>query len=377
MPSSTIPFLDVPAAYAELADELDDAARRVMSSGQYILGPDVTAFEEEYAAYCGTRHAIGVGNGLDALRLILLGYGIGPGDEVIVPSNTFIATWLGVSQAGATPVPVEPDPLTHNVTAEAIEPAITPATKAIMPVHLYGQPADMDPIVALGRDHGIPVIEDAAQAQGALYRGRRAGGLADAAGFSFYPGKNLGALGDAGAVTTDDDALAERIRMLRNYGSKVKYHHDLPGLNSRLDSLQAAFLRVKLRHLDEWNDRRRQVAARYLEALAGIEELTLPGVPDWADPVWHLFVVRHPQRDALQEQLADAGVQTIIHYPIPPHLAGAYAGGFPAGGLPLAERLADEVLSLPIGPHPAPADAGQVTEAVARAAGALKAGAVS
>jgi dTDP-4-amino-4,6-dideoxygalactose transaminase len=360
MNSSRIPFLDVPAAYSELQEELDAAAQRVMASGAYILGPEVTAFEEEFAAYCGARHAIGVGNGLDALRLILLACGIGPGDEVIVPSNTFIATWLGVSQAGATPVPVEPDPATHNITAAAIGAAITPATKAIMPVHLYGQPADMDPIVALGRDRGIPVIEDAAQAQGARYRGRLAGSLADAAGFSFYPGKNLGALGDAGAVTTDDDALAERVRMFRNYGSKVKYHHDVPGMNSRLDSLQAALLRVKLRRLDEWNERRRAVAALYLERLADADELALPAVPEWAEPVWHLFVVRHPRRDELQQRLAEAGIDTIIHYPIPPHRTGAYDSG---ASLPIAERLADEVLSLPMGPHLSHEDATRVAEA--------------
>jgi dTDP-4-amino-4,6-dideoxygalactose transaminase len=377
MPNHRIPFLDVPAAYAELQEELDDAARGVMASGQYILGPEVTAFEEEFAAYCGTRHAIGVGSGLDALRLILLAYELEPGDEVIVPSNTFIATWLGVSQAGATPVPVEPDLATHNITATAIEAAITPRTKAIMPVHLYGQPCDMDAIVALGRARGIPVMEDAAQAQGARYRGRRAGSLADAAGFSFYPGKNLGALGDAGAVTTDDDALAERVRLWRNYGSKVKYHHDVPGLNSRLDSLQAAFLRVKLRRLDEWNDRRRAVAARYLERLAGVEDLVLPVVAEGAEPVWHLFVVRHPRRDALQAQLREAGVDTIIHYPIPPHLTGAYAPEFADRRLPLAEQLGEEVLSLPMGPHLALEDADRVADTVRRALAALEAGAIS
>jgi dTDP-3-amino-3,4,6-trideoxy-alpha-D-glucose transaminase len=364
MGSSRIPFLDVSAAYAELRDELAAAASRVMAAGQFILGPEVTAFEEEFATYCDTRHAIGVGSGLDALRLILLGYGVGHGDAVIVPSNTFIATWLAVSQAGATPVPVEPDRDTHNITADAIETAITPSTKAIMPVHLYGQPVDMDGLMALGRDRGIPVIEDAAQAQGARYRGRRAGGLGDAAGFSFYPGKNLGAMGDAGAVTTDDDALADRVRMLRNYGSKVKYHHDLPGLNSRLDSLQAAFLRIKLRRLDEWNDRRRARAARYLERLAGVEGLVLPAVPEWAEPVWHLFVVRHPQRDALQTRLSEVGVDTIIHYPIPPHLTGAYAAGFAGRPLPVAERLADEVLSLPMGPHLSLEDSEKVAVAV-------------
>jgi dTDP-4-amino-4,6-dideoxygalactose transaminase len=343
-----IPFLDVPAIYRELKAELDDAAQRVMASGAYILGPEVSDFEAEFAAYCGVRHAIGVGSGLDALRLILMAYDLQPGDEVIVPSNTFIATWLAVTQAGGIPVPVEPDPATHNVEAGAIASAVTARTRAIMPVHLYGQPADMDDIVALGRQHGIPVVEDAAQAQGARYRGRRAGSLADAAGFSFYPGKNLGALGDAGAVTTDDDALADRVRLLRNYGSKVKYHHDVPGTNSRLDSLQAAFLRVKLRHLDAWNDRRRAVADRYRQQLQ--DHVVLPVVPEWAEPVWHLFVIRHPQRDALQQTLADAGVATIIHYPIPPHRTGAYAG-YEGPALPVADELAGEVLSLPIGPH--------------------------
>jgi dTDP-4-amino-4,6-dideoxygalactose transaminase len=377
MSTRRIPFLDVPAAYAELRDELDEAARRVMASGQYILGPDVAAFEEELAAYCGTRQAVGVGNGLDALRLILLGYGVGPGDEVVVPSNTFVATWLAVSQTGAMPVPVEPDPETHNVTAATVEPAITERTKAIMPVHLYGQPADMDELTALGRERGLPVIEDAAQAQGASLRGRRTGGLADAAGFSFYPGKNLGALGDAGAITTDDDGLADRVRTLRNYGSKVKYHHDVPGLNSRLDSLQAAFLRIKLRHLDEWNERRRAIADRYRERLAGLEDLVLPATPEWAAPVWHLFVVRHPRRDALQERLARDGVDTIIHYPIPPHLTGAYATDFEGRRFPVAERLAAEVLSLPIGPHLPPEDAEHVARTVRGAVEALPAGAVS
>jgi dTDP-4-amino-4,6-dideoxygalactose transaminase len=370
--ASRIPFLDVAAAYAELQQELDEAVRKVLASGQFILGPEVSAFEEDFAAYCEAEHAIGVASGLDALRLILLAYRVGDGDEVLVPSNTFIATWLAVTQAGATPVPVEPDPLTHNVTAKGLEAALTDATRAILPVHLYGQPADMDAIAALGRERGIPVIEDAAQAQGARYRGRRAGSLGDATGFSFYPGKNLGALGDAGAVTTDDPALADRIRMLRNYGSKVKYHHDLPGLNSRLDSVQAAALRVKLRHLDEWNERRRSVAARYLEALGGIDGLTLPVIPEWAEPVWHLFVVRHPRRNALQEQLAAAGVDTIIHYPIPPHLTGAYAAGFGDRTLPVAERLADEVLSLPMGPHLSPDDADRVAEAVRDAVGAVE-----
>jgi dTDP-4-amino-4,6-dideoxygalactose transaminase len=365
-----IPFLDVAAAYAELQGELDAAARRVMASGQFILGPDVTAFEEEFAAFCEADHAIGVGSGLDALRLILLGYGVGHGDEVLVPSNTFIATWLAVTQVGAAPVPVEPDPTTYNLTAQGVEAAITPATKAIMPVHLYGSPADMDGILAIGRDRAIPVVEDAAQAHGARYRGRRTGSLGDAAGFSFYPGKNLGALGDAGAITTGDDALAERVRMLRNYGSKLKYHHDLPGVNSRLDSLQAAALRIKLRRLDEWNDRRRAIAVRYVERLAGIERLVPPRTPEQVDPAWHLFVVRHPQRDVLQRRLSEAGVDTIIHYPIPPHLSGAYAADGERTELPVAERLAEEVLSLPIGPHLPLEDADRVAAAVRDAVGA-------
>jgi dTDP-4-amino-4,6-dideoxygalactose transaminase len=377
MSTSRIPFLDVPAAYMELQKELHAAARRVMASGQFILGPEVTAFEEEFAAYCGTRHAVGVGSGLDALRLILLAHDVGPGDAVIVPSNTFIATWLAVSQTGARPLPVEPEPGTHNITVAAVAAAITPSTKAIMPVHLYGQPADMDGLLGLGRDRGIPVIEDAAQAHGARYRGRRAGALGDAAGFSFYPVKNLGALGDGGAVTTDDHALAERVRFLRNYGSRVKYEHDVPGLNSRLDSLQAAFLRIKLRHLDVWNERRRALATRYMKRLAGVGELVLPTVAEWADPVWHLFVVRHPQRDELQARLGEAGVDTIIHYPIPPHLSGAYAAGFHGTRLPIAERLADEVLSLPIGPHLPLQDADRVSETVREAVSALNATAVS
>jgi dTDP-3-amino-3,4,6-trideoxy-alpha-D-glucose transaminase len=364
MSTARIPFLDVAAAYAELQDELDAAARRVAASGQFILGPEVAAFEEEFAAFCEVDQAIGVGSGLDALRLILLGYGLGHGDEVLVPSNTFIATWLAVTHVGATPVPVEPDPITHTLTPQAVDAAVTPATKAIVPVHLYGSPADMDGILAIGRDRGIPVIEDAAQAQGARYRGRRTGSLGDAAGFSFYPGKNLGALGDAGAVTTCDDALAERVRTLRNYGSKLKYHHDMRGINSRLDSLQAAALRIKLRRLDEWNERRRTVAVRYLERLAGVERLVTPATPKWAEPVWHLFVVRHPRREMLQRLLSEAGVDTIIHYPIPPHLSGAYAADFQHAELPVAERLADEVLSLPIGPHLTLEDADRVAAAV-------------
>lgn len=350
--TSAIAFLDLKSPCHELKEELDAAFRRVMESGWYILGKEVDAFESEFAVYCETKHCIGVGNGLDAMHLIIRAYGIGPGDEVIVPANTYIATWLAVTHAGAIPVPVEPDERTYNIDPAKIEQAITPKTKAIMVVHLYGQVADMDPINILARKHELKVIEDCAQAHGARYKGRRAGSLGDAAGFSFYPGKNLGAIGDGGAVTTDDHKLAERIRVLRNYGSHIKYHNEVVGYNSRLDELQAALLRVKLPKLDEWNERRRQVAVQYMQELSGQLELTLPHVPEWAEPVWHLFVVRHAQRDALQKALTEAGVGTMIHYPIPPHLQLAYAElNLNEGDLPLSERMANEVLSLPMGPH--------------------------
>jgi dTDP-4-amino-4,6-dideoxygalactose transaminase len=347
-----VPFLDLKAAYAELQDELDAAYRRVQESGWFILGQECEAFEAEFAAYCGAAHCVGVGNGLDALHLVLRAWEIGAGDEVIVPSNTFIATWLAVSYAGATPVPVEPDARTYNLDPARIEEAITPRTKAIIPVHLYGQPADMEPIDELAAKYGLLVLEDAAQAQGASYRGRRAGGLGHAAGFSFYPGKNLGAHGDAGAVVTNDAALADKIRVLRNYGSRVKYDHEALGFNARLDELQAALLRVKLTKLDEWNARRRRVAEFYLQTLEGAPDLALPHVPAWADPVWHLFVVRHPERARLQAHLTAAGIGTIIHYPCPPHLQPAYAElAYAPGRLPHAEQMAAEVLSLPMGPH--------------------------
>ncbi len=347
-----MPFLDIKAAYIELKDELDAAYRRVMESGWYILGEAVDAFENEFASYCGVKHCIGVGNGLDALHLILSAYGIGLGDEVIVPSNTYIATWLAVSHSGGIPIPVEPDERTFNIDPERIEQAITPKTKAILVVHLYGQPADMDPINIVAHKYGLKVIEDCAQAHGARYKGRRVGTLGDAAGFSFYPGKNLGAIGDGGAVTTNDSELADRIRVSRNYGSRIKYHNEIIGVNSRLDELQAALLRVKLTQLDEWNERRRLVAAHYIRGLSCQCELSLPLVPDWADPVWHLFVVRHPQRDLLQKYLGDAGMGTMIHYPLPPHMQPAYANlRFIEGDFAIAEQMAKEVLSLPMGPH--------------------------
>ena len=347
-----VPFLDFAGPYEELKTELDDAYFRFMRSAWYILGKEVEAFEQEYAFYCGVKHCVGVGNGLEALHLILRAYGIGEGDEVIVPSNTYIATWLAVSYADATPVPVEPNPQTYNLNPDLIEAAVTSRTKAIMPVHLYGQPADMDPMLAIARKYGLKVIEDNAQAQGARYKGRRTGSLGDAAGNSFYPGKNLGAFGDAGAVTTDDPVLADKVRTLRNYGSKKKYYNECKGYNSRLDELQAALLRVKLRKLDEWNGRRSMIAARYLESLGGIPDLVLPHVPEWAQPAWHLFVVRSRERNVFQQKLTEAGVGTLIHYPVPPHLSGAYADKkWPKGTFPIAEESADTALSLPIGPH--------------------------
>lgn len=346
-----VPFLDLKSPHLELQHELEAAFRRVLESGWYILGREVEAFEEEFAAYCGTRHCVGVGNGLDALHLILRAYGIGAGDEVIVPSNTYIATWLAASFAGAKPVPVEPIEATYNIDPQRICDAITPRTKAIIAVHLYGQPADMDAINDIAYRHGLKVIEDAAQAHGASYKGTRAGNLADAAGFSFYPGKNLGALGDGGAITTNDDGLASQVRILRNYGSQVKYHNKVKGFNSRLDELQAALLRVKLKHLDTWNSARSRIAITYLDRLAA-SGLILPIVPAWAEPAWHLFVVRSTHRDALQKKLEYAEIGTMVHYPIPPHLQPAYAEeGYQIGDLPIAEKLHHEALSLPMFPQ--------------------------
>lgn len=345
-----IPFLDLKAPYIELKEEIDEAIARVVSSGYFIMGPEVERFEEEYARYCGVQHAVGVANGLDALHLVLRAMGVGPGDEVIVPSNTYIATWIAVEQCGALPVPVEPVESTYNIDPEKIEAAITSRTKVILPVHLYGQPADMDPILALAKKHGLRVLEDGAQAQGARYKGMRLGAHGDAVAWSFYPGKNLGAMGDAGAVTTNDAQLAEKIRALRNYGSKVKYVNDVVGYNSRLDPLQAAILGVKLRHLDTWNARRRGLASLYVSLLSETN-LVLPHVPDFAEPVWHLFVVRTPSRAQFQDALAQASVGTLIHYPIAPHLQKAFAHlGYTKGKFPIAERVHDEVVSLPISP---------------------------
>ena len=345
------PILDLGAAYRELKTEIDAAVSRVLESGCYILGPEVEAFETEWAAYCHVKHAVGLANGLDALVLALRALNVGPGDEVIVPSNTYIATWLAVSAVGAKPVPIEPNPTTHNIDTKRIAAAITPRTKVLLPVHLYGQPADMDPILDIASRHGLRVIEDAAQAHGARYKGKRIGAHGDIVCWSFYPGKNLGALGDAGAITTNDTALAERVALLRNYGSRQKYVNDEAGVNSRLDPIQAAVLRVKLGVLDEWTERRRAVASAYTVGLAECG-LILPHVPEWAEPAWHLYVVRTSDRDALQGRITKAGIGTLIHYPIPPHMQKAYADmEILPDAFPLARDLASEVLSLPMGPQ--------------------------
>jgi dTDP-4-amino-4,6-dideoxygalactose transaminase len=343
-----VPFLDLKAVNHELKSELEAAFQRVLDSGWFVMGPELEALEIEFADYCGVDYCVGVGNGLEALHLLLRAYDIGPGDEVIVPSNTFIATWLAVSHCGATPVPVEPVIETHNIDPLRISAAITPRTRAIMPVHLYGQPADMDLINEIANRHGLIVIEDAAQAQGARYKGRRAGSLGHAAGTSFYPGKNLGALGDGGAILTSDRAIADKVRRLRNYGSEIKYQYELIGFNSRLDELQAALLRVKLSVLDEWNKNRRQVAQRYNQLLGGAD-ITLPFIPYFMEPVWHLFVIRSKKRDLLKASLSQQGIDTVIHYPIPPHKQVCYSDSAKYN-LPIADKLASEVLSLPMSP---------------------------
>ena len=357
-----VPFLDLVRLHQPIRNQLDTAYRRVMDSGLLIMGPELEAFESEFAFYSEVKHCVGVGNGLEALHLLLRAYGIGPGDEVIVPSNTFIATWLAVSQCGAIPVPVEPDLRTHNLNPACIEEAITPRTRAIMPVHLYGQPADMDPIIELATKHGLIVVEDAAQAQGASYKGRRAGSLGHAAGTSFYPGKNLGALGDGGAVLTNDDVIADKVRRLRNYGSKVKYRHELTGFNSRLDELQSAFLREKLKVLDEWNSKRREIASIYSSLLYGCG-CVLPFVPEFVEPVWHLYVIRSKMRDGLKAHLEQHGISTVIHYPTPPHQQACYPD-YRNHTLSVAELLAGEVLSLPMSPDLRDDEIEQVCKAV-------------
>jgi len=343
-----IPFLDLRRLNKSLKDPLDEAYLRVMDSGFFVMGQELQRFEAEFAAYCGVKHCIGVGNGLDALSLLLQAYEIGPGDEVLVPANTFIATWFAVSRCGATPVPIEPSQNTYNMDPSKALSAITARTRAIIPVHLYGQPADMDLLNQIALEHGLVVIEDAAQAHGARYKGRRAGALGHAAATSFYPGKNLGALGDGGGVLTNDDDIAGIVRQLRNYGSKSKYLHKIIGGNSRLDEMQAAFLRVKLAALDEWNAKRSIVANKYATLLDGIE-IVLPFVADYSDPCWHLYVIRTQQRAQLQLHLDRMGVSTLIHYPIPPYRQNCYKNAS-EDNFPITDQLSAEVLSLPISP---------------------------
>lgn len=340
--------VDFSKEYKILKNELDEAYRRVMESGRYILGQEVSEFEKEFANYVGAKACVGLGNGLDALHLSLRALGIGHGDEVIVPSNTYIATWISVSLSGAIPIPVEPDEYTYNINPDLIEAAITSKTKAILPVHLYGQPADMDPIIEIAKKYDLKIIDDAAQAHGAEYKGIRVGNLADITAFSFYPTKNLGAIGDGGAITTNDLELAEKVKILRNYGESKKYVNVVIGFNSRLDELQAAFLRVKLRHLDEFNNKKREIANKYLNEIKN-ESIKLPKVLSFTNPVWHQFVIRSKRRDDLKNYLYENEINTLIHYPIPPHMQLAYKGfHFDKGNLKIAEKLSNEVLSLPI-----------------------------
>jgi dTDP-4-amino-4,6-dideoxygalactose transaminase len=361
-----VPFLDVGAASRELEASLQAALLRVAAGGWYVLGPEVKAFEAEWAAYVDATGCVGVGNGLDALTLALRAMNVGPGDEVIVPGHTFVATWLAVTAAGATPVPVDVDAITFTLDPARLEAAVTARTRVIIPVHLYGQPASMDEVLAVARRNGLRVLEDAAQAHGARYHGRRVGALGDAAAWSFYPAKNLGAMGDAGAVTSSDPHLLERVRLLRNYGSRERYRHEIAGVNSRLDEIQAAVLHAKMARLDEWNARRAGIAAAYAERLAGLDpDLRLPTVAPDRDHVWHLYVVRHPRRDALRAHLAAAGIETLVHYPTPPHRQTAFqALSIPSGSLPVSDEIAATALSLPIGPHMTADQVDRVVEAV-------------
>jgi len=362
-PKVLVPFLEVLAAWRELRADFNAAWDRVMESGSYILGEELERFESEFASYCGAALCAGCGSGLDALRLILDGYGIGPGDEVLVPAHTFIATWLAVMHSGARPVAVDADADTCNLDPDHIESAVTSRTRAIIAVHLYGQPAQLDDIQSVASRHGLRVIEDAAQAHGATFHGRRVGSLGDAAAFSFYPAKNLGAFGDSGAVVSNDADLIGRVRMLRNYGSASKYVHELKGHNSRLDPLQAAFLRVRLPHLDAWNRRRDAVAARYCRELAGL--CVLPVVAPGANPVWSVFAIRHAQRERLRLHLERCRVQSQIHYPTPPHLSPACREvGYRKGDMPVTEMIAETELSLPIGPHLNPEQVSRVIDSV-------------
>ena len=343
-----IPFVTFKPMEAELDKDLRAAFERVYTRSWYIEGVEDAAFEKAFAEYCESKYCVGVGNGLDALFLALKALGVGAGDEVIVPSNTYIATALAVTYVGATPVFVEPDIRTFNIDPSRIEEAITEKTKAIMPVHLYGQPCDMDPILTIAKKHNLFIIEDCAQAHGATYKGKVIGSFGDAAGFSFYPGKNLGALGDAGATVTNDEELAKKVRALGNYGSDYKYHHIYKGNNSRLDELQAAFLAAKLPHLNRMNEERRRIAQKYIDGIKN-EEVILPYVPEYANPVWHIFGIRCKRRDELEKFLNDAGIGTNKHYPIPMHLQECYKDlGFKEGDFPIAEEISSTQLSIPM-----------------------------
>jgi dTDP-4-amino-4,6-dideoxygalactose transaminase len=346
-----IPFVDLQSQYKALKEEVDAAVLAVMQRGDFVLGGAVTEFERVFADYCGAKYCVGVDSGYSALELIVRAYGIGPGDEVITAANTFIATTLAISNTGATPVLVDIDPQTYNIDPAKIAAAITPRTKAIMPVHLYGQPVDMDPILAIARKHGLRVFEDAAQAAGARYKGRMVGSLGDAAGFSFYPGKNLGAYGDGGAVVTNDAEIAEKVRLLRNIGQKVKYYHEVKGFNHRLDTMQAAVLVVKLPHLNGWNAERRRAAATYNDLLADLPFVT-PTTAAYAEHIFHLYVVRVHNREALMDHLKERGIASGLHYPIPIHLQPAYSElGYKQGDFPITEAYAETILSLPIFPE--------------------------
>jgi len=347
-----VPFLDLGAINREMAVELNGAFAECLDGGHYVLGGRLQGFEQAFAGYCGVREAVGVGTGLDALTLALKALGVGPGGEVIVPGSTFIATWLAVSATGAVPVPVDVDYDTGLLDIDLVPAAITARTQAIIPVHLYGQMLDMPRLAAIAEKHGLALVEDAAQAHGATWAGKGPGQWGGAAAFSFYPGKNLGALGDGGAVVVQDAQLASHLRRLRNYGSEVKYRHEEPGANSRLDELQAALLRVKLRYLDAHNLARRSIAEAYLRELSGIAGLEMPTTAAEAASSWHLFVAKSQRRDELQAFLAERGVETLIHYPCPPHRQPAYSSlGIADGRLPVSEALAQRVISLPIGPH--------------------------
>jgi dTDP-4-amino-4,6-dideoxygalactose transaminase len=359
-----IPFIDLRARDRELEGELGTSVTRVLDSGWYLLGSELEEFEREFATYCGTRHCVGVGSGLSAIELALRAAGVGPGDEVIVPAYTWIATWLAVSETGARPVGVDVEEGTYNLDPNLLAAAINDRTAAIVPVHLRGQPADLEAIAALAAEADLVVVEDAAQAHGAEQRGRRVGGLGDAGAFSFYPTKNLGALGDGGAVTTDDDDLAERVRALRNYGMRDRNEIELAGVNSRLAEIQAAALRVMLPRLDSWNRTRAELAQIYLDAFAGHHEVALPTVPAGTEPAWHLFVLGHPDRDSCLRALAEQGIETLVHYPLLPHRAAPYRERWAAGSFPVAERLAAAALSLPLYPQLDPADCARVADAV-------------